>query len=230
MQEFDRAALVKSAEAKQRNGHYFWIAVVALPVIGIAAGLALGVMPTGGEGPMDYAEAEQAAPEAAPAQTATPDASPALRKSSADAEVRFSAKAELEKYSMVLRTLHHCATAGPAAHYQKASSTYRDANTEKTRVLSPLAAQEATDYNLSAFEKDIPTDPASIMVQGMTGQLAVTALQRANQFETMMADVENEAQRRQQGYLGNTPGNVECTQFRNDVIMGKYAISLPPAG
>ena len=226
MQEFDRAALVKSAEAKQRNGHYFWIAVAALPIIGIVAGFALGVMPTGGDSPMDFAEVEPGASVKGPA----PETAPGLRKATERTESGYSARAEMEKYSMVVRTLTHCANSGPTEHYRKAIGTYRDANVEKTRILSPIAANEVVDYDLSAFENDIPTDPASIMVQGMTGQLAVTALQRANQFETMMADVESELTRRQEGFLGSSPSNADCTNFRNEVIMGKHNLSLPPSG
>ena len=65
-----------------------------------------------------------------------------------------------------------------------------------------------------------------VMVQGMTGQIAMNALQRANQFETMMDEIE----RQSQGYLGEAPSAAECTTFRNEVIMGKHNLTLPPAG
>ena len=218
MEGFDREALVKSSQARQRSGAWFWAAVAVLPVAGIAAGLALGVMPMGGaDKPVMIAEQPAAAVVSAPA--------PAPERVAATAP-GFSALAELRRYDMVVRTLRHCANVGPSAHYLKASETYRNTNFGKTGPLREIAQNEPPEYDLSAFEKPISTNPAEIMVQGMTGQIAMNALQRANQFETMMDEIE----RQSQGYLGEAPSAAECTTFRNEVIMGKHNLTLPPAG
>ena len=208
MEGFDREALVRSSQAKQRNGVLFWAAVAALPVVGITAGLAAGIMP-GSAAPAPPAVVEK------PVQS-HPAQRPAVREG-------FSARAELRKYGMVSRTLLACAGTGPAEHYHKAIETYRNLNSAKTDPLREIAGDEPPEYDLSAFEKDIPTNPADIMVQGMTGQIAMNALQRASQFETMMSDAELQAA----GYLGTSPGASDCTQFRNDVVMGKYNLELP---
>ena len=218
MEGFDREALVKSSQARQRSGAWFWAAVAVLPVAGIAAGLALGVMSMdGADKPVKFAEQPAATVESVPA--------PAPAEVSAG-EPGFSALAELRRYDMVQRTLRHCANVGPSAHYMKASETYRDANAGKTGPLREIALNEPPQYDLSAFEKEISTNPAEIMFQGMTGQIAMNALQRANQFETMMADME----RQSQGYLGEAPSAAACTAFRNEVIMGKHNLELPAAG
>jgi len=219
MEGFDREALVKSSQARQRSGAWFWAAVAVLPVAGIAAGLALGVMPMG------VADKPAMLADQAPAATVESAPRPSSAKAAAAAPA-FSALAELRRYDMVQRTLRLCANVGPSAHYLKASETYRNTNSGKTGPLREIAQNEPPEYDLSAFEKPILTNPAEIMVQGMTGQIAMNALQRANQFETMMADIE----RQSQGYLGETPSAADCTSFRNEVIMGKHNLTLPPSG
>lgn len=227
MEGFDREALVRSSQAKQRNGAYFWGAVAALPVVGIAAGLALAIMP-GSDGAKPLAVVEKP-PETRPGgQTGNVGTVAMVRYQGVPAPQHsapegYSARAELRKYGMVRRTLLACAGTGPAEHYQKASETYGNLNSAKTDPLRELAETEPPEHDLSAFDKEIPTNPAEIMVQGMTGQIAMTALQRANQFETMMSDIELQAT----GYLGKYPDAAGCTQFRNDVVMGKYNLELP---
>lgn len=222
MEGFDREALIKSAGAKERNNTWFWGAVAILPVVGIAAGVALGFMPNGKdvEQPSSWAEIAPEAP--APSgqmRLAKTEPPPAVDTGAS----KFSAREQLQRYSMVTRTLRNCASVGPADHYSKALNIYYDANFEKTNTLRDLALDEPSEYDLSAFEQDIPTNPAEIMVKGMTGQIAMNALQRANQFETMMADMEADAA----SYRGKTLSSVECTSFRNEVIMGKHNLDLP---
>lgn len=217
MEGFDREALVARA-GKSRGNSWFWVAIGALPVIGIAAGLVLGFMPSGhSTQPFVVVEALQPTP-------VTPARAKAVELAS-EARVtdgKFSARAEIRKFTMVSSTLSQCARGGPSDHYHKASQNYKMANLDKLEQLSVMASNEPYEHDLSAFDKEIPTDPAAIMFQGMTGQLAVTALERASQFETMMAS----EQQLYDGYLGETPSAAECTAFRNDVVMGKHHLKL----
>ncbi|MEQ9315738.1 MAG: hypothetical protein RLN72_07785 [Henriciella sp.] len=217
MEGFDREALVAKAD-KSRGNSWFWVAIGALPVIGIAAGLVLGFMP--GEHstkPFVVVEAPQPVT-VSPAKAQMVEAAPIAPA----ADGIFSARAEVRKYSMVNSTLSQCARGGPSEHYYKAGQNYQSANLDKLEKLRVMASNEPYEHDLSAFEKDIPTDPAAIMFQGMTGQLAATALERANQFETMMAS----EQQLYYGFLGQSPSVAECTAFRNDVVMGKHNLNL----
>ncbi|WP_084397694.1 hypothetical protein [Henriciella aquimarina] len=213
MTDFDRDALVAKTK-KQGSSTTFWMAVGALPVIGIAAGLAFAAMPSGKPSPVKTAAAEPAA---------TPPAAAPVRAAKKKAKPAYSAHAELKRYAMTLTTLRYCARGGLSEHYMKAHISYQNKHAGKVKQLRQLAASEPPEHNMSAFEKDLPTDPAAIMVQGMTGQLAMNALQRQAQFESMMADTEKQAA----GYLGKSPSGAECTQFRTDVMTGKYAPRLP---
>ncbi|MEQ8558729.1 MAG: hypothetical protein RIB03_10475 [Henriciella sp.] len=222
MEGFDRDALVKSTQPDKGKGALvFWGAVAALPVLGIAAGFFLMQ-------PNDPAPAMQVAasqPEVDARIRPVMPAAPAPQKAEASRpEPGFSATAQLRRYGMVQTTLSACAkSAGPAKHYLKASATYRDQNSGKLEPLRQLALGEPPEHDMSAFDKDIPTDTAGVMVAGMTGQLARNALQRQSQFTAMMADAERQAT----GYLGPAPATAECTQFRNEVIMGKHSLTLP---
>ena len=131
---------------------------------------------------------------------------------------------------MTLTTLRACAETGPADHYKKARQSYYDRNFEKTAALREAAVNEGPNYDLSAFDKEISTNPAEIMFQGMTGQIAVNALQRQAQFTAMMKDMDSETAKLGQGYLGEAPDAIACTNFRNDLIRGQYDIELPPKG
>ncbi len=214
MAGFDRDALVASAQKQSGGGKGFWVAVCALPVAGVAAGFFL-LGPSGGP------DRDGIDISAGPKFASAPKTTPAKANTSQPATVKaagLSARAQLRQYSMVNRTLSHCASTGPSEHYYKASASYRDVNAAKLIELAEMAQTEPPEHDLSAFDMEISTNPAKIMVQGLTGQIAVNALQRQAQFTEMMADVE----RQQDGYLGKAPSTTECTQFRNDVIMGKY--------
>lgn len=209
MSQIDREMLVAKTKATS-NGGLFWVAVAALPVVGIAAGLVFGLMPSGGQATMHVAE------------TAPQQVVPQVQPPVAETAPAFSARFELKRYQTVQATLRTCAQVGPAEHFKKAGNTYRELNAAKLEALTPMAMAEPADYDLSAFEKDIPTDPGSIMIQGMTGQLAANALQRSAQFNTMMSDISKRAD----GYLGEAPSLAECTQFRNEIISGKHNLRL----
>ena len=214
MSDFDRDALVARTKS-QSGGRVFWVAVAALPVLGVAAGLALAVVPRGAPA-MQTVQTSQPVPaaEVETAEPATPE--PA-------AHAGFSAHAELDRYRLTLSTLSTCGGGGysPDEHYTKASRTYLKLNRAAHEQLAAMAMNEPDPNAIEPA--NIPQTRLGVMAGAVTGSLQREAIKQVEAFEKGF----ERADRLSTGYLGESPSAAECLAFRNEVIMGKHNLRLP---
>ena len=215
MDGFDREALTAKA-GKSGNGKWFWASIAALPVVGIAAGLALGM---GGSTPDPIKGIDM--PERAVMMAEAPTPQPvqvALR------EPVFSASSEVDKYRATYSTLVQCGANLDARdnHWKKSADNYRKANEDKARQLQSAAMEERKQASLARVNRHIPDSDIAIMAGAMTGQL-----QRDMAKEVAVITAElNSYDELRWGYLGQNPSNADCINFRNEVIMGKHNVRL----
>lgn len=215
MGDFDRDAIVARTKSTGGGGKAFWIAVAALPVIGVAVGLSFsGISGGTGRGAADAGITQSA--QTRPAETARP----VLDETSAAEEgpvYTFSAHAELDRYRMTLATLKTCGGGyNPEPHYAKAIANYISLNRPAHDALLVKARNEPDPNEIEFAE--IPETRLGVMAGAVTGSLQREAVKRMKAFEEGF----DRADRLSTGYLGKSPSPSDCQAFRNEVVMGKH--------
>ena len=226
MADFDREALVAAAEGAQsdKSGMMFWGLVIALPIIGLVAGMTF----LSGEpkAPAPITLSETAAPEL---ETVTVEAA----QETLPAVAVWSADAEMTRYTTVRSAISACSTVMDSSLIYDSRRKFVDYNAPQ---FEKLRAIKQAEYKARAGERRAAATRANnkMLLQAVTGQASGEALSRMSEFTNLMQEMEDMSG---QPYVHKTAPEVLiffggeptlglCSKLRSELPRGTHNIKF----
>ena len=223
MADFDREALVAAAEGAQsdKSGMMFWGLVIALPIIGLVAGMTF--LSSGPKAPAPIILSEAAAPEL---ETVTV-------QETLPAVAIWSADAEMTRYTTVRSAISACSTVMDSSLIYDSRRKFVDYNAPQ---FEKLRAIKQAEYKAGAGQRraNLQREHNRMLLKTITGQAQADAMSQFSEMANLMNDMESASG---QPYVRTTSPEVLiffggeptlglCSKLRSELPRGTHNIKF----